>query len=70
MKCPNCGGGTTCVDSRETPKRRFRKRKCKDCGLIFATEERRSKEAWDVLNKCHRVYQRARCKNNAESKDI
>ncbi len=39
MECPECGGKTVVVESREFLGAVYRRRKCKKCGFRFQTEE-------------------------------
>jgi transcriptional regulator NrdR family protein len=39
MRCPQCKGSTTVIDSREQTTGTTRRRKCKDCGTRFETRE-------------------------------
>lgn len=39
MTCPNCGGKTTVCGSRPSEDSIDRKRKCLECGYVFATIE-------------------------------
>lgn len=39
MNCPSCNGATRVYDTRKSPQRITRRRKCKECGHRFATIE-------------------------------
>lgn len=39
MVCPKCGGKTKVTDSSPTEKKVYRRRKCVECGHVFATAE-------------------------------
>lgn len=39
MLCPECGSKSQAIDSRIVELNVFRKRKCKECGHTFYTEE-------------------------------
>ena len=50
MNCPNCGGKTMVVDSRDSKQYeicRLRRRKCNECGKMFSTYEILSEDLID-----------------------
>lgn len=58
IKCPNCEGSTTKVESRHMDGNVYRKYKCTKCGYLFYTKEFISDEAWEEIKKYHREYYR------------
>ena len=40
MICPECGGKTTVIDCARNIRMVIRRRKCKNCGQLYFTEER------------------------------
>lgn len=52
MECPECEAKTVVLESREFAGAVYRRRKCKECGFRFTTEETETentelmKEAW------------------------
>lgn len=44
MECPKCGGETTVLKTRQYEERVYRRRKCRDCGFRFTTDELRREE--------------------------
>ncbi len=39
MKCPLCNGKTIVLESRSSGSIKYRRRRCKECGQAFYTEE-------------------------------
>lgn len=50
MKCPECGGKTTVIESHSELGKVYRQRKCKNCfEVAYTTEETMQSSMWDFM---------------------
>ena len=60
MTCPECNGGTLVIDTREFAGAVYRRRKCRNCGYKFYTEETEIDKSEEVLKNMRLFYKNGR----------
>lgn len=53
MKCPDCGGKSLVIDTRENGETHRRRRRCVSCEKIFATVEMQATEVQRLRDKAN-----------------